>query len=86
MPEPVGVVSSVRRKELVGPVHTTSTVTPSTMSSSKVMEQVRAMLEPLNVEEEDEYTSTREGRTTKLSVKKVECKKSNISQLGTVFQ
>ena len=64
----VGVVPSVR-EEPVGLVHTTSTVTPSTVSSSKVMEQVRAMLEPVNVEEEDEYTSTREGgQTTMLSV------------------
>ena len=56
----MGVVSSVR-EELVGPVHTTSTVTPSTISSSKVMEQVRTMLEPVKVEEDDENTSTDDG-------------------------
>ena len=68
VPEPVGVVPFDGEK-FVGPVHITLTVAPSTMSSSKVMEQVRAMMEPVKVEEDDENTSTDEGGgTTKLSV------------------
>ena len=52
----VGVVLSVR-EELVGPVHTTSTITPSTtMSSSKVMKQVRVKLEPIKAGEDDTST------------------------------
>ena len=54
---PVGVVPSLR-EELVGPVHTTSTVTPSTISSHKLMEKVRARLEPGRIEDEDEKTFT----------------------------
>ena len=68
VPEPVSVVPFDGEK-FVGPVHATLTVAPSTMSSSKVMEQVRAMMEPVKVEEDDENTSTDEGGgTTKLSV------------------
>ena len=61
---PVGVVPSVR-EEPVGPVHTTSTVTPSTISSHKLMEQVRARLEPGRIEDEDEKTFTEGERTAR---------------------
>ena len=62
------VVPSVR-EEPVGPVHTTSTVTPSTVPSSKVMEQVRLRLEPVKVEDGGEATITEEGgRTARLRV------------------
>ena len=65
------MVPSVR-EELVGPVHTTSTVTPSTASSSKVMEQVRLRLEPVKVEDGGEATITEEGgRTRSVKQRKV---------------
>ena len=50
-------------EELPGLVHTTSTVTPSTVSSSKVMEQVRVRLEPMKTGVGKE-TSTEEGGRT----------------------
>ena len=53
----MGVVPLVR-EELSDLVHTTSTVTPSTVSSPKVMEQVRVRLEAIKAGEDDTSTIT----------------------------
>ena len=59
----MGVVPSVR-DELVGPVHTTSKITPSIISSSNVMEQVRVIFRPLKVEVGEDDTITDDGGGT----------------------